>query len=940
MFAHYIKTHFEKASFISGGAQAQCRCPVHGDDRPSLLIDVRTGKMACQACGYSSWLLDHSQSYGLPEPPLKPEQEQFRRKMEEKKASSSSDGQRWRFVGEYIYRRSDGTRHHRVRKREDKQFFQSHWDGTAWKNGLKTELGYKIDLIPYNLPQIHAAEPEQPILWVEGEKDADRAMAAGFLATTTPGGADNASKCSDWTAFEGRFVTILPDNDEAGEEYLRAVAVKLLQAGALVSVLRLPGLPAKGDLSDWFAAGGTREELETLLATAEDYEIPYSELPKPEILITDRDPADVLADVLKVLNHYADLFNRGQELVQLCEAYGKTPAHLRPLSKDDLLCLLTERAIFLEAKRTKSGETFERVYPPGWVAKLVLSAVWQFAPIKRLVQVPYLNRSGHLVTVEGLDEETGNYLLPLYPDLVLPTQVSEAEAKASARWLGHSFLGDFKFAAEYYRTHTVAMLFQPVVSDFIDDNSPLEVINATRPGSGKTLLGRALQRAHTPSGFAEITENPDNNHFRSEVFSVLRNAPSSLMIDNVRSNLEQDWLHGLITARETDYRLLGVSQTVKVASPPQWLVTANNPTLHPEMLRRVFPVRLDPQHEMPWRRSTDEFRIPNLLRWIEENRKEILRNIYTCVIYWLQTGQQRGKRVLGSFREWSEVLGGIVESCGLEGFLANLDDETESVDLRTIQMRELFKIWNSRRGKEWITAAEASGIALGNDLFVDMLADKTPGGQARSMGRLLASERDNSYGGLLLTRKIQKGQMVYCLTKVGNNAPTPPDGSGGPPGGKYQVSLVGLEPQKPQTHHKPTTKPTTIGSDNQAVSSGDGGFGGFDPVSPHTHVYAHARETLSEESTKPTNPPRGYFGQGEDLSVAEWERVERACRLRRTKLRSGFGKSKAWPPDVVPLVESGRWVPPHDLGGPAPQVKVEDSLADVGKAIDSLWDFL
>ena len=63
-------------------------------------------------------------------------------------------------------------------------------------------------------------------------------------------------------------VVILPDNDEPGEQHCKAVAKSLMHVAASVKVLRLPGLPRKGDAYDWVQAGGTAEQLWLLVENA------------------------------------------------------------------------------------------------------------------------------------------------------------------------------------------------------------------------------------------------------------------------------------------------------------------------------------------------------------------------------------------------------------------------------------------------------------------------------------------------------------------------------------------------------------------------------------------------------------------------------------------------------------------------------------------------
>jgi AAA domain len=61
------------------------------------------------------------------------------------------------------------------------------------------------------------------------------------------------------------------DNDTAGEDHATSVARSLVGVAASVRILRLPGLPPKGDVTDWLEAGGTRDELERLAREAPEY---------------------------------------------------------------------------------------------------------------------------------------------------------------------------------------------------------------------------------------------------------------------------------------------------------------------------------------------------------------------------------------------------------------------------------------------------------------------------------------------------------------------------------------------------------------------------------------------------------------------------------------------------------------------------------------------
>lgn len=166
-----------------------------------------------------------------------------------RKPSATSTG-----ATDYIYKKADGTPYLRVRRTADKRFWQQSWNGQEWVNGAP-----KAPKIPYRLPELLAAEHDDVFI-VEGEKDADALTKRGFTATTNSGGAKKWSP--DLNQYlTGKNVYLLPDNDDVGAEHMRMVAAQLLPVAQTVRLVELPGLPPKGDVSDWFKAGGTVDQL-------------------------------------------------------------------------------------------------------------------------------------------------------------------------------------------------------------------------------------------------------------------------------------------------------------------------------------------------------------------------------------------------------------------------------------------------------------------------------------------------------------------------------------------------------------------------------------------------------------------------------------------------------------------------------------------------------
>lgn len=168
----------------------------------------------------------------------------------------------------YPYTDKSGQLLYEVCRFPGKKFSQRRPDG----NG-----GYLYNLngtprVLYRLPALLAAvQAGKPVFVTEGEKDADRLREMGLCATTSPGGA-NKWRGEYAPYFSGASsVIILPDNDAPGRQHAETVAQSLHGTVPSVKVVRLPGLPDKGDVSDWLDAGGDTAKLLTIVNETPDW---------------------------------------------------------------------------------------------------------------------------------------------------------------------------------------------------------------------------------------------------------------------------------------------------------------------------------------------------------------------------------------------------------------------------------------------------------------------------------------------------------------------------------------------------------------------------------------------------------------------------------------------------------------------------------------------
>ena len=236
----------------------QARCPTHNDRTPSLSVNEGADGEALIHCHAGCENADIVAALELTMADLFQEDNRMNSRQE--------------VVRTYLYRSSDGSPLYRVERLSPKGFRQARAlrDG-GWDCRPGCMRGVKR--VPYRLPELlDAIKSGRVVHVVEGEKDADALRDLGIPATTNAGGVSKWQVA--WAAqyFQGAKVAIIPDNDEPGRGHAEQVAASLHRVAAKVKVVELSGVPEKGDVSDWLMAGGTAEELRTVVREAAEWD--------------------------------------------------------------------------------------------------------------------------------------------------------------------------------------------------------------------------------------------------------------------------------------------------------------------------------------------------------------------------------------------------------------------------------------------------------------------------------------------------------------------------------------------------------------------------------------------------------------------------------------------------------------------------------------------
>jgi hypothetical protein len=247
----------------------QCRCPAHEDQNSSLSIAEGDDGRALLKCHAGCATKDVVAALGIRMADLMPA-------ANPNQHSQQPTGRR--IVKTYDYRDEHSGLLFQVVRMEPKTFRQRvPQPGGGWSWSVKD-----VRRLLYRLPELVAADPAKVVFIPEGEKDVDRLISLGFLATCNPGGAGKWK--SEYCEFlRGRPVVVLADNDEVGQKHAQAVARSLTGIAKVVKIVNLSGLPPKGDVSDWLNAGGTRDQLVELVKAAPVFQPPTNRAAVPKL---------------------------------------------------------------------------------------------------------------------------------------------------------------------------------------------------------------------------------------------------------------------------------------------------------------------------------------------------------------------------------------------------------------------------------------------------------------------------------------------------------------------------------------------------------------------------------------------------------------------------------------------------------------------------------
>lgn len=239
--------------------RVQAVCPVHPDKQASLTISRgRTGTLIF--CHAGCRIDDILAAVGLKKSDLfyedRPQISSWQRYVESR--------EKRRIEATYNYVDCNGHYSFTKIRLEGKKLLYGILKNDRFSYGLGGRNRKDLKALYFNPTALKQAILEgKNIYYCEGEKDCDCLTKRGYVALTAGGVNDWQSCFSD--ILKDADVVILSDNDLPGKQLASRVEADLKGVAQSVKVIiPTPDLP-KGDVSDYFAAGHSNEDFETLI---------------------------------------------------------------------------------------------------------------------------------------------------------------------------------------------------------------------------------------------------------------------------------------------------------------------------------------------------------------------------------------------------------------------------------------------------------------------------------------------------------------------------------------------------------------------------------------------------------------------------------------------------------------------------------------------------
>jgi putative DNA primase/helicase len=294
------------------------------------------------------------------------------------------------------------------------------------------------------------------------------------------------------------------------------------------------------------------------------------------------------------------------------------------------------------------SKQWKRINPARAVVEMLLAkGNWRLPHVAGVVSTPTLRPDGTVLSEPGYDPATRLWHAG---GLHLPPIIATREAAEAKLRLLKDLLSGFPFVNDLDRSVALSALMTPVLRGGCDV-TPLHLIRASTPGSGKSYLGDIASTIVRAQRCPVVTAAHEEEMEKRLGALGLEGVPI-VSLDNCTHDLGGAMLCQITERPIVRTRILGRSEMPELDWRGTLFANGNNIGVRGDMTRRTIQCNLDPQMERPELR-TFAF---NPVERVMADRGAYVAAILTIAQAYLASGERVKCEPIASYGGWSRFV--------------------------------------------------------------------------------------------------------------------------------------------------------------------------------------------------------------------------------------------------------------------------------------------
>jgi len=396
---------------------------------------------------------------------------------------------------------------------------------------------------------------------------------------------------------------------------------------------------------------------------------------------------------------------------------GQLPAPAEPLLEEMTSVtveMMVERYFVFEQTDRKGNFLYNAALPSAYISAFMQmpGSASKLPHVNAINTAPMVAENGAIIEGFGLDRDSGifHHIEPGLRDCLPKGDITEDHVRKAARRLCDEWQIDV--LADMTGKMVIIGLALTLIERLLLAMRPAFLISAGLRGGGKTTLCHMLMMAVFGRMAAAASWSENQEERRKSLFAHFRQGVASLVWDNIKNGAEIACpeVEKALTSPTIQDRILGVSQGAVVPTSTVQIFVGNNVKFAGDMASRGPEIRLLTDEPNPEDRTVAH---ADPIAWTRDHRAEILRCLYTIMIYGCRN-RPEGQVAKTRFKTWWSLVGWPVElAASLIGVELDFDTvfkATEAQDIKAAGIVTALHLLKNTFGEKWFRARDIRTI--------------------------------------------------------------------------------------------------------------------------------------------------------------------------------------------------------------------------------------